>query len=172
MHLMNLIFRPNHIWLRVGLKKGGRHKIETSCKRQSLTFFGCLNLATQKFYWKKSKPSNSEAFLKFLTQLNQRTPNKNIAIILDNASIHKSKKTKKYLQCHRNIQLFYLPPYSPEYNPVEIFWKWIKPKVYGFSALGGLGELVSRFRKQVWHYNEKRLPNPIVFRLKTYATLL
>jgi transposase len=68
--------------------------------------------------------------------------------------------------------LFYLPPYSPEYNPVEMFWRWIKPKVYGFSALGGLSELVSRFRKHVWHYNRKRLPNPISFNLEAYAEIL
>jgi len=36
-----------------------------------------------------------------------------------------------------------LTPCSPEYNPVEIFWRWVKPKMYGFSALGGLNELVS-----------------------------
>ena len=125
---MNLIFQPNHTWLEVGLKKGGCHKIATSYRRESLTFFGCLNLVTQKFCWKKSKPSSSKYFLQFLTQLNQRTPNKEIVIILDNASIHKSKKTKEFLGRHKNIHLFYLPPYSPEYNPVEIFWRWIKPK--------------------------------------------
>jgi transposase len=65
-----------------------------------------------------------------------------------------------------------LPPYSPEYNPVEIFWRWIKPKVYGFSALGGLRELVSRFRKYVWNYNENRLINPVKFKLETYETIL
>ena len=172
MRWMNRIFQPNHTWLEVGLKKGGRHKIETSSKRESLTFFGCLNLVTQRFYWKKSKPSNSKAFLLFLTQLNQRTPGKEIAIILDNASIHRSKQTKEFLQRHKNIHLFHLPPYSPEYNPVELFWRWIKPKVYGFSALGGLNELVSRFRKYVWHYNEKRLPNSISFNFKAYAEIL
>jgi transposase len=107
-----------------------------------------------------------------LTQLNQRTPNKEIVIILDNASIHRSKKTKEFLERHKHIHLLHLPPYSPEYNPVELFWKWIKPKVYGFSALGGLDELVSRFRKQVWHYNKKWLPNPISFNLKAYAEIL
>ena len=127
---------------------------------------------TQKFYWKKSKPSDSIAFLQFLAQLNQRTPDKQIAIILDNASIHRSKKTRLYLERHKNIHLFHLPPYSPEYNPVEIFWRWIKPKVYGFTALGGLNELVSRFRKHVWHYNEKTLPNPIKFNFEAYALLL
>ena len=37
-----------------------------------------------------------------------------------------------------------LPTYYPEYHPVEFFWKWIKPKVYGFSALGGIAELIFR----------------------------
>ena len=127
---------------------------------------------TQKFYWKKSDKSDSEAFLAFLTQLRQRTPNKEIVIILDNASIHKSKKVKNYLKGHGNIHLFYLPPYAPEYNPIELFWKWIKAKVYGFSAIGGLKELISRFRKLVWHYNNGRLVKPIKFNLEAYADLL
>jgi len=135
MPLMNHIFLQSLIWFKVGLKKGGRHKIATNYRRESLTFFGCLNLVTQKFYWKKSKPSDSKYFLQFLTQLNQRTSNKQIVIILDNASIHRSKKTKEFLRRHKNIHLFYLPPYSPEYNPVEMFWRWIKPKVYGFQLL-------------------------------------
>jgi len=91
---------------------------------------------------------------------------------LDNATIHKSKKVKNYLKNHENIRLFYLPPYSPEYNPVELFWKWIKPKVYGFSAFGGLQELIRRFRIQTWHYNHKTLANPIKFTLNTYKYFL
>ena len=71
-----------------------------------------------------------------------------------------------------NIHLFSLPTYSPEYNPVELFWKWIKPKVYGFSAVGGIEELVSRFRKIVWHYNNNRIPNRIKFNLKAYDCFL
>jgi transposase len=105
-------------------------------------------------------------------QISRRRPNKEIVFILDNASIHRSKKTKEFLKRHKNIHLFFLPPYSPEYNPVEIFWRWIKPKVYGFSAIGGLNELVSRFRKYVWHYNQKKLPRPISFNLKAYSKIL
>jgi len=55
---------------------------------------------------------------------------------------------------------------------VELFWKWIKPKVYGFSALGGITELVSRFRKLVWHYNRGKLNRPIKFNFKAYEKLL
>jgi len=112
-------------------------------------------------YWKKSIKSDSESFLWFITQLRQKTPGKQIVIILDNASIHRSKKVKRYLRRHENIHIFYLPTYSPEYNPVELFWKWIKPKVYGFSALGGIAELVSRLKKLVWHYNRGNMHHPI-----------
>lgn len=169
---MNLIFQQNPTSFRVGLKKGDRHKIQTPKKRESLTYFGCLNIRTQNFYWKKSTKSDSDSFLWFLTQLRQRTPRKQITIILDNASIHKSRKVKRYLERHKNIHLFYLPTYSPEYNPVELFWKWIKPKVYGFSALGGIEELISRFRKLVWHYNNGNLNNPIRFNFHAYKELL
>ncbi|WP_408608819.1 transposase [Desulfogranum japonicum] len=104
--------------------------------------------------------------------MRQKTPEKQIVIILDNASIHKSRKVKQYLERHPRIKLFYLPTYSPEYNPVELFWKWIKPKVYGFSALGGLSELITRFRKLVWHYNQGMIENPIQFSFKAYNLLL
>ncbi|HBF43475.1 MAG TPA: hypothetical protein DDW42_07595 [Desulfobacteraceae bacterium] len=66
------------------------------------------------------------------------------------------------------MHLFYLPVYSPGYNPVELFWKWIKPKVHGFSALGGINDLIKRFRKYVWHFNNRRLVNPIKLNFKTY----
>ena len=114
----------------------------------------------------------ADAFLSFLTQLRQRTPEKHIAVILDNASIHKSGRTKKYLTRHPQISLFYLPAYSPEYNPVELFWKWIKPKVYGFSPTGGIDGMISGFRKLVWHYNRQKLYHPIRFHLKMYQKLL
>ena len=70
------------------------------------------------------------------------------------------------------MHLFSLPTYSPEYNPVELFWKWIKPRIYGFSAVGGIEEVVSRFRKIVWHYNNNRIPNGIQFNLKAYSSFL
>ncbi len=101
---------------------------------------------TQKFYWKKSKRPDSGAFIWFLTQLRQRTPGQQIIIILDNASIHRSRKVKSHLKRYKDIHLLSLPTYSPEYNPVEIFWKWIKPKVYGFTAVGGIEEVVSSKR--------------------------
>lgn len=60
------------------------------------------------------------------------------------------------------VEIFYLPPYSPEYNPVEQVWKWIKPLVNGITTFkNGITELLSRFRKICWHWHSGRIQNHI-----------
>ncbi|MBP8626467.1 MAG: transposase [Syntrophorhabdales bacterium] len=51
---------------------------------------------------------------------------------MDNFSIHTSRKVKRYLKRFPQIHLFFLPTYSPEYNPLERIWGWMKTKIYGF----------------------------------------
>lgn len=46
-------------------------------------------------------------------------------MVLDGAGWHKSAE----LRVPANIELLYLPPYSPELNPVEKLWQYIKSKV-------------------------------------------
>ena len=50
-------------------------------------------------------------------------------IILDNATFHKSPKTKRLIEAV-GCRLIFLPPYSPDLNPIEKFWakmkKWIR----------------------------------------------
>ncbi|MCX5810519.1 MAG: transposase, partial [Proteobacteria bacterium] len=65
-----------------------------------------------------------------------------------------------------------LPPYSPEYNPVERVWGWIKQKVYGFKAFGGIQYLIKKFRTFIWHFNRRKLTKPINLKLEVYHLLL
>lgn len=58
-------------------------------------------------------------------------------IVLDNATIHRSKKMKEMRPIweKRGLFLFYLPPYSPHLNIAETLWrvmkgKWIRPQDY------------------------------------------
>ncbi len=50
------------------------------------------------------------------------------AVLMDNASIHKK------LTLTNNINIIYTPPYSPEYNPIELCFSQIK-RVYKEKAL-------------------------------------
>ncbi len=50
---------------------------------------------------------------------------KRICLILDNYSVHKSAFIKKIAEI-LNIRLIYLPPYSPQLNPIEQLWRKMK----------------------------------------------
>ncbi|WP_341750270.1 IS630 family transposase [Candidatus Tisiphia endosymbiont of Sialis lutaria] len=59
-------------------------------------------------------------------------------VVMDNASFHKSKKTKELIESV-GCKLIFLPPYSPDLNPIEKFCanmkRWIKNKVTETSKL-------------------------------------
>ena len=49
-------------------------------------------------------------------------------IVLDNAKIHKGGNIDKIVT-DAGCQLLYLPPYSPDFSPIEFAWAWIKASV-------------------------------------------
>lgn len=67
--------------------------------------------------------NDTETFQAFLDTMAQEVPagEKQIYLVLDNASWHKSKN----LNWH-HIRPLYLPPYSPDYNPIERLWQHLK----------------------------------------------
>jgi transposase len=65
-------------------------------------------------------------------------------LVMDCAGWHKSKN----LQIPENILIVYLPPYSPELNPVEKFWQYIKSRLIKnriYKSLATLENAVSDF---------------------------
>lgn len=51
--------------------------------------------------------------------------NKDTMIVMDNASFHSKKRLFSAAQ-GAGCRLLFLPPYSPELNPIEKFWAWLK----------------------------------------------
>ena len=63
---------------------------------------------------------NSDKLIDFMRRLVKDSKGK-VFLILDNLRAHHSKKVKKWLEKHKEeIEVFYLPPYAPEYNPDEL----------------------------------------------------
>lgn len=131
-----------------------------------------MNIRTSRFYWKQADTGNSQQFMMFLHQLHKANPDKKLMLILDNGSIHKSKKVQKFVKKHDWVELFFLSPYSPEYNPIERFWHWLKQKVYGCKSFTTIEELIQKIRKLIWHYQEGRTVSTINFNYDAYADLL
>lgn len=49
-------------------------------------------------------------------------------VIWDNATFHKAEKTRRLIE-KAGCQIIFLPPYSPDLNPIEIFWANLKAKI-------------------------------------------
>ncbi len=50
---------------------------------------------------------------------------------MDNATFHKSEQTKELIK-KAGCSLLFLPPYSPDFNPIEQFWANLKSKIRKF----------------------------------------
>ena len=63
---------------------------------------------------------NVDRFLDFLQRVIDSSNNRKIYMIVDNLRVHHARLVKQWLEENKEkIVLFYLPPYSPEYNPDE-----------------------------------------------------
>lgn len=68
---------------------------------------------------------NTQLFESYLIKLLLPTLQPGTTLIIDNASFHKSKNRQLMLE-QAQCQLLYLPPYSPDLNPIEKFWSKVK----------------------------------------------
>ena len=134
--------------------------------------FGAYSINSSRFIWKRSDRGNSKTFIKFLHQLRQRYKSKRIFLILDNASYHKSAAVKCFLLRYPEITLFFLPPYSPEYNPVEQIWGWLKRKICRKSSKNSIDSVVSSIRKWCWHWRENNLTSSFQVGLGIWRSLV
>ena len=153
-------------------RTGQRVKVPTPTRRQSATLFGALHLRTQRFYWKRAPRGTSKLFLEFLHQLHQRFPEALLILGLDNATMHKSRAVKRFLTQHDWVVLEHLAPYSPEYNPIERFWQWLKAKVYAATAFHTIDDVICKVRQLIWHYHEGWLTSTIHFDFTLYREIL
>ncbi|MDX1938984.1 MAG: transposase [Saprospiraceae bacterium] len=80
-------------------------------------------------------------------------------IVMDNAPTHKSKKfTEKILEwAKKKINILFLPAYSPELNPIEIVWRFIKYYWLPLSAYQSFQKLAEALNDILANYGKKYL---------------
>lgn len=104
------------------IKRGECKTLQTTGKQQRLHFTGALSLKRMNIVIREYKTIDGDAMIHFFKELEQESKAEKIHIILDNARAHKNNKLEEYLKTSR-IVLHYLPPYSPNLNPIERLWK-------------------------------------------------
>ena len=106
-------------------KKGIRTEALKQQEFESTYFYGAINPLTGERHSLLFPTCDSYCTSLFLNSLSESvSSDKLIVLIMDQAGWHKSQD----LKIPENIKLFYLPPYSPQLNPIERLWQHIKKK--------------------------------------------
>lgn len=119
---------------------------------------GAINLKDLAVVTTDNPKVNGDYVIEFLKKLEEKNKDKNkIYLICDNAGYHKSKKVKEYLQ-NRKIELLFLPPYSPNLNPIERLWKFMHSIVTNnrfYPDFESFSRSLYGFFDKIPHYKEK-----------------
>lgn len=111
------------------IKKGFRKEICANSGRSRLNLSGAVDLISKKLHIQEDNTLNADATIAFLKKIEDAYPTKvKIHLFSDNARYYKNKAVKSYLE-QSKIELHFLPPYSPNLNPIERLWKWMKERV-------------------------------------------
>jgi transposase len=68
----------------------------------------------------------SDEVIDFLTQMLRHHSRRHLVVVMDQAPPHTSKKTRAYIASQRRLHVFWLPKYSPDWNPDEKVWNHLK----------------------------------------------
>lgn len=103
-------------------------KVSQSKGRKRLNLFGAVAPEQGEVVQMASKESKSSTFIRFLKKIQQKYVGKTIWLYLDNWRVHHSQRVQCFLEKHSSIELRFLPPYSPELNPQEQWWNFLRKK--------------------------------------------
>jgi transposase len=129
-------------------RRGQQPRVKTSGKRKGYKIFGLIDYFTGRlFYQGQEGRLNSATYIAFLKGVLEYTT-QSILLIQDGARYHTSAATKAFFaQQAARLQVFQLPTYSPDYNPIEKLWKKIKQQdthLHYFPTFEALTEKVEQ----------------------------
>lgn len=128
--------------------KGVRPKVKYQHKFATTYLYGSYSPIDGDAFVYEINGVSSEIFEAYLYQFSLQRPDQAKIIVIDNAGFHSTK----HIKIPDNIFLLRIPPYSPELNPCEQIWAWIKTR-YKNMVFKNMKELKSWLHKMVKNMN-------------------
>ena len=129
------INKPKYCWW----EKGIRPSVPFHHIREYRYAYGAVEPVTGSSCFLVMPYCNSTCMNIFLEELSKQYPDDLILLCCEGAAWHKSNK----LHIPENIELFYIPPYTPEMNPIEQIWKELRITGFRNEVFATLEKVVS-----------------------------
>ena len=126
----------------------------------TLSLYAAFNTKTGEVLGKTAARHTSAEFVAFLTDIVIHQPRgKEIHVIADNLSAHKSTPVKDFLAAHPKVHLHFTPTYSSWLNQVELWFGKIERDVIARGVFTSVSDLKRKLMRYIRHYNEQ--PKPV-----------
>jgi transposase len=126
----------------------------------TLSLFAAFNTATGEVLGKTAPRHTSEQFVAFLTDVVASQPKRReIHVICDNVSSHKTQRVADFLTAHRNVLLHFTPTYSSWLNQVENWFSRIQRDVIARGVFTSVKDLDRKLMRYIREHNQN--PKPI-----------
>lgn len=107
-------------WARVGRPP----QVPVTGERKSVKIIGAVELYRARFLYQRDEVFNAETYLSFLKKIRRYYRRQGAILVQDNASYHKEGDVWAWFGNNRDwLEVHNLPPYSPEFNPIERLWQ-------------------------------------------------
>lgn len=147
------------------MRRGQQKCIPTPGTTQEHHVFGALDWQDDTLTWTTAEHKTSTSFIQFLEHLLlDRYPTGPVVLVLDNASIHKSRASLAALSLfeHR-LLVVYLPTYCSTLNPIERFWKHLKDQVCVDTRYPTMVQLIGSVQRELVCQNNYLYPERLSF---------
>lgn len=95
-------------------------------KRSGVAALSALSRRGHLLFRLLEKRIASAEVIDFLHQMLRHHPRRHLVVVMDQAPPHTSKKTRTFADQQPRLHVFYLPKYSPDWNPDEKVWNHLK----------------------------------------------
>lgn len=108
-------------------RKGQQPQVAVTGVRKSVKIFGCIDLFKAHFLYHRDTVFNAQTYLNFLEKIARAYHGRKVHFIQDNAPYYKDRGVWDWFKDNRGwLQVYNLPPYSPELNAQEPLWKYTR----------------------------------------------
>lgn len=135
-------FRNDHHYGRGYSPRGKTPEVRISVKRVGINMISSITNRGKLRFMVYRKSMNAQILIKFLSRLIKGNRGRKIILILDNLRVHHAYKVQDWLEGKEDqIEIFYLPSYSPELNPDEYLNNDLKQGVHSKTLFRNINSL-------------------------------
>jgi transposase len=107
-------------------ERGKPRKVAVTGARASIAAMSAISPKGRLVFQLHCKRITSVEVIDFLKQLLRQHLGRHVVVVMDQAKPHTSRMTKAFIESRPRLHVFYLPPYSPDWNPDEKVWNHLK----------------------------------------------